>query len=307
VLFSEKSNVKVGAVVVTFNPNFTTLNQMLNAITGQVDVAIIVDNSSFEREQIRQHVSEVMGRDGSLITLDENVGIGAAQNLGINTLLEKGATHVLLLDQDSVPSQGMVHELLAAEKKLAMTHSRIAAVAANICDEKLCRVSHFQSISGFRFKQLSSKDGAYVEVDLCAASGMLIRREVFETVGLMNVALFIDQVDIEWVQRAKSVGFSVFGVHSAKLNHSLGDSSVTVFGRTFPVHKPFRRYYMFRNAVWMYRQPHVSFRFKVADAVRMPARALLYVATSGNKSLTLRMILTGIIHGFKNRMGRLKS
>ncbi|WP_375450212.1 glycosyltransferase [uncultured Devosia sp.] len=46
----------------------------------------------------RQHV----------IALDENKGIAKAQNIGIAHAQERRVEYILLLDQDSVPSNGMV-------------------------------------------------------------------------------------------------------------------------------------------------------------------------------------------------------
>ena len=46
-----------------------------------------------------------------LIAPRENLGVAAAQNQGIEWAKQQGATHVLLLDQDSLPHPDMVARL----------------------------------------------------------------------------------------------------------------------------------------------------------------------------------------------------
>ena len=64
--------------------------------------------------------------------LDVNEGIAVAQNVGIAVAKSLGASHVLFLDQDSVPEDGMVSCLYAALQKLENGGCRVACVGPRV-------------------------------------------------------------------------------------------------------------------------------------------------------------------------------
>ena len=158
-----------------------------------------------------------------------NIGLAAAQNVGIAWAREHGHSHVLLLDQDSVPEPGMVDSLLAALDGLAPQHP--AAVGPVFRDPREHRVAPFVRV-GFPMskKVWCSDDGAPVECDFLISSGTLIPLAVLERVGAMDDALFIDNVDLEWSFRARARGYRLFGVCTAAMEHRLGDARTPILG-----------------------------------------------------------------------------
>ena len=56
-------------------------------------------------------------RNVALTQQAKNIGLGAAYNLAARWAREQGATHLLLLDQDSVPASGMVAALMEGFKQ----------------------------------------------------------------------------------------------------------------------------------------------------------------------------------------------
>ena len=63
-------------------------------------------------------ILEGFGKPVSYVPLGKNRGIAEAQNIGIDLSIKEEYSHVLLLDQDSALSSGMVNKLLAAEEEL---------------------------------------------------------------------------------------------------------------------------------------------------------------------------------------------
>ncbi len=94
----------VCGVIVTYEPDLARLAEAISRTTSQVDALIVVDNGP---ERLELDGVEVIRPGG-------NVGLAAAQNLGIAWARDHSHTHVLLLDQDSWPEPGMVPALLAA-------------------------------------------------------------------------------------------------------------------------------------------------------------------------------------------------
>lgn len=59
---------------------------------------------------------------------------------------------------------------------------------------------------------------------------MLIRRSVFERVGVLDERLFIDYVDTEWCLRCAAQGITVRIIPAASMTHSIGDKSPSLAG-----------------------------------------------------------------------------
>ncbi len=123
----------------------------------------------------------------------------------------------------------------------------------------------------------------------------------------MDESLFIDHVDTEWCLRAQSSGFRIFGVCDAVMTHSLGERRRDVWflrERTVPFHQPFRYYYMFRNAVLLYRRKYIPVRWKLADVVKCLKVVVFFSFAAPNRLGCLKMMALGLIDGLKGVSGR---
>ena len=100
---------RVVAVVVTFQPERSRLARALERLRPQVAAIVVVDNS----DDAQAPVLEAPTAEGvELIANGRNLGIGQAQNQGIARARALGATHVLLMDQDSLAPPRLVPSLL---------------------------------------------------------------------------------------------------------------------------------------------------------------------------------------------------
>src|ERR1700724_2441922 len=101
---------RVSAIVVTFHPCKEHFENLAK-IRAQVDLLIVVDNGSSEKElaEIR-HNSEELGFH--LIENGENLGIAAALNLGVRVAQKEGYRWVALFDQDSAVTERFIATLI---------------------------------------------------------------------------------------------------------------------------------------------------------------------------------------------------
>lgn len=293
----------VFAVIVTFNPDICALEELLNSLLPQVGGAIIVDNCS-DVNLLAWHKN--FGFENLTIKeLSSNHGIAYAQNIGIGEANRMSTKFILLSDQDSKPARDMVYCLKKAAIKLAASGKKVAAVGPRFTDARQNNPSPFTEIKGLTVRrQCESTLIDVVETDHLIASGCLIPMQVIDVVGLMNEDMFIDYVDIEWSLRAKNFGFQSFGVFSAAMNHHLGDDHVDFFGKRVTLHSPLRHYYMMRNGIWMYKQKHIPAAWKLVDAYRLILRACFYVIFAKPRHKHFLMIVHGIFHGLRSRMGK---
>lgn len=288
--------VHVVAIVVAYRPELALLDQVIESLVDQVTSIIVVNNGA-ETELVDWGRSYPQVR---LLAMGSNRGIAAAQNRGIAVARDDGATHVLLMDQDSVVAPGMTAKLLAALgcKSLA------ASVGPRYTDDRQDNPPPFIQVRGLKlYRMACSTVDSIVPVDYLIASGCLIPMSVIDRVGGMREDLFIDYVDIEWGLRARSQGLQSYGVCGALMSHCLGEQPIRFFGKAIPLHSPLRHYYHFRNAVLLYRESWVPGNWKLVDGYRLCLKFVFYSLFASPRLAHLRMMAVGVFHGLRGRGG----
>lgn len=300
----------VAAVLVTYNPDQAELRATMLALTGQVADVFVVDNAS------SSHVGDWFDFSGSGLAtklhfchLDENLGLGAAHNIGIRLARRQGARFVLLLDQDSQADPDMTGRLRAAWCEVAGMGLPVAAVGPRYRDADSGVLSRFVRMGVFRFNHHECGEGErIVDADFIVSSGSLFAIETLDEVGLMDESLFIDHVDTEWCFRARSKGLKIFGVCDAVMTHALGEKRIGVrwFGRQrmIPMHMPFRYYYGIRNSMLLYRRRYMPLKWKAADIVRNIKVMVFLIWKSEQRGLCVRMIVSGLLDGLRGVTGK---
>jgi rhamnosyltransferase len=292
-IVNKMSKPVVIAVIVTYQPDRGRLDALLGAIIPQVTGGIIVDNGDdacFLPPTPGWHFS----------SMKENLGIAKAQNVGIDYARHCDASHVLLLDQDSIPAPDMVDKLLLA---LASVPSA-ACVGPNHIDPMRPKASPFVKARGIRIVPVSPTQNDNVVVsDFLVSSGCLIPMAVLETVGVMREDLFIDFVDAEWCLRARRYGLLSYGVCSTAMEHMVGSGLINVFGRRITRHAPIRNFYQMRNAVLLFRESWISFEWKCAYAFRTICRFVIHALLAAPRLVRIKMMLLGLWDGVRGRAG----
>ncbi len=294
------------SIVVTFNPDPKRLVVVLSILYRQVERIIVVDNGSANSDEIATIVAALP--NGTLLTLKRNLGIGAALNLGISEVRADGCDAVLLMDQDSIPSETMVSDLSRGLLHLLARGSKVAAIGPRFIDRQSGSLSRHVAFAGWRVGRIDCHSPEPpVEVDFLITSGSLIPLDALSTVGPFNEGLFIDHVDTEWVLRAQAKGYHVFGDCTAVMEHDLGEWRRRIWlgrWREVPIHKPFRYYYIFRNSIWLRRQPQASAAWKRVDATRLVQIFGFMTLFHPQRLTVLRMMVRGLRDGLRGRMGK---
>jgi rhamnosyltransferase len=292
-------NEHIVAIVVTYQPDLDTLDELLNSIINQVHTVLIVDNG-LGLDHFSSRYPDPRVR---FLSTGFNKGIAAAQNLGVTLARQLNANFVLFFDQDSVAAPDMVRKLLEAFKAL----SAVASIGPRYFDTRQDNPPPFIRIKGLRLHRCKCNTADTVlPVDYLISSGCLIPMSVLDRVGGMREDLFIDYVDIEWGLRARHQGFQSYGVCSAYMRHSLGDHPINFFGKNIPLHSPLRHYYHFRNAVLLYREAWVPLNWKLVDGWRLCLKYVFYSVFAKPRMAHWRMMTLGLWHGLKGKAGRLE-
>ena len=302
------TGVCVYAVVVTFQPDLPRLKQLLTACLPQVAGLVVVDNGSGARIQASLQ-SHGEADQFDVLALDANVGVAAAQNKGVAWARERGCSHLLFFDQDSVPSSDMVARLSFALNRSAHSGPPIAAVGPRLVDRRTGTSTpfvHFGVLGVIKETCEKGDNGQLVETDFLVSSGMLIPLEMLDRVGLLEEGLFIDNVDLEWCFRARSMGLSLYGVYDAVMEHSVGDEVIELGGHVIHLHNPSRQYYIMRNRILLYQRSYSPWGWIIQDFVRMLFKLLAFSLVFGPRRQNLAMMLKGIKDGLTGKMGKLR-
>jgi rhamnosyltransferase len=298
----------ISAVVVLYYPRLESLELLLRSVTGQVSMVFLVDNTpqpSPETEAIANDFNSNI----YYIPMLRNIGIYAAQNIGIERSIAASCSHVLILDQDSVLSPNMVGSLLAGEAALLDQGQKVAAVGPQFIDIKTSRKSPalLHRYVGIRKLYLDPNSSIPVETDHLISSGAIIRTAVLQEIGLMREDLFIDWGDIEWNLRARSMAYKSYYIPCAVMSHDVGDLIVRILGRDVHVHTDLRNYYMLRNAIFLFRVRTMGWRWKINFVPKIPCYLILYPLLSRHRLMNVRLLLRAMRDGICGNMGKLEN
>ncbi len=299
--------MKICAVIVTYNPHKKLLEKVFLKTICQVDRIIVVDNAS-ENDigaWLKTSFPEI-----KFMGTGENLGLAKAQNKGISWALSREFSHILFLDQDSVPEKDMVFHLVNAFENLALAGVKAGAAGPLLIDLRTGGKFPFVKFKIFNVKKAycgKNNNMKYPETDFLISSGMMIPAMVIKDVGMMEEDFFIDNIDLEWCFRAKSLGYRLFGVCRARLLHTLGDGVFKLpVGRSLKIyfHDPLRQYYIMRNRILLARRHYSPFAWCIQDFFRIILKTLILIFAVSGKEEYISMILRGIKDGLLGKSGK---
>jgi rhamnosyltransferase len=286
-------------VVVTFHPDLDRIRRQFAILAQEGAAAVIVVDNHSGNQQVLSELAAAHGFD--VVRLTSNVGVAAAQNVGIERVRQVGGDYVVLFDQDSLPASGFIAQL--AFTFSTRTGARVAGIGPQHSLDDDSIAAPFARFRWFGFEKISCPEGAHDvhEVDSLISSGAFIPMATIDVVGQMWEELFIDKVDSDWFLRARHLGYQAFGCCGATMSHTIGTRSLRVwFGgwRTTSVHAPERYFYIYRNSLWLYRQPYVPRKFVSADLVSL-TKLLLSMTIISPRRRKVRFALRGIAAGLR--------
>ena len=299
--------MQTGAVIVTYNPQLSDLEILVTNIMTTVKMVVLVDNGSKNIEEVKDFAGRFA--NARVILLGENKGIGYAQNRGIEMVFADADTQgVVLFDHDSHPQPDMIHILSQEYERLTATGVKVGALGPVYIDPRTQNHYPISVFAGFSLKKFYPTEGNNdpIPATFIIASGSLIPRSTFETVGGMIESYFIDYIDIEWGFRAKKFGFDLYACPDAKMFHQVGDSRLKIFGREISKHSPLRRYYLARNSVFMMKTGYIDWRYKVREFFYSISRVFIFLAVVNKRGTYLKYIFRGWFDGLAGNFGPCK-
>lgn len=296
----------VGAIVVGYFPEFFILNNLLLRLVEQVDFVVFLDNGG-----CRDFLTQFPQPKIQYVDLNGNQGLGFALNRGFELAVERGCEYVATFDQDSVLPDGMIACLVEAHRELNRRGENCAAVSPIFYDRREGRKTRFpfyREIGGaVRAITTNASQSGLIEVDVLITSGMLVKATLWQSGLHYDPSLFVDYTDTDWCFRAKASGLKLFACRDQEMGHALSDAPpVRFFGSSLFRYSPLRRYYYFRNTVYIVRQPYVSFAWKRRLAFGLVIRFIANLIIDEKKISSLKMMSLGVFHAITGKAGAYK-
>jgi N-acetylglucosaminyl-diphospho-decaprenol L-rhamnosyltransferase len=202
------------------------------------DVVVIVDNRSPDgsADRIEAALNERSWPNVRLVRSPSNGGFAAGNNVGIRSV---DAEAYLLLNSDTIMRPGATGALWDA----AQSDEAIGVASPLLCwEDGEPQISCFRPLSPMSelirgaqtsvvTKLLSNWDVPLgvqtrrVDVDWTSFAAVLIKRRVFETVGLLDEGFFMYFEDTDYCRLVREAGFRIVNEPAARVVHLRGKSS----------------------------------------------------------------------------------
>ena len=249
---------KTAVIIVLYYPDAVALAETVEAVLPAAAQVILADNTP------PADYTEHLPLPGCLrINMGGNAGIAAAQAEALLLAAEIGATHVLMLDQDSCVQPGFLEAMEREYQRLEASGASIFALGATIVN------SRSGAADKALFDKGKSRADGFTERRQLISSGSLINMVAVRETGLPERGLFIDYVDFEWCWRAAIFGFKCFTTSKVELEHTVGCGDIEAGAYRWVISAPERYFYQFRNYFWLRRRDYVPMGWKWRTFLRM--------------------------------------
>lgn len=271
---------KVLIVIVNYRtPTLTIdcLHSLANEVKSLPNLsAIVVDNDSGDGsiEQIETAIKTQGWSDwATILAAERNGGYAYGNNLAIRAALASSypPDYILLLNPDTIARPAAIKTLVDFMEQ----HPQVGIVGSRLEDPDGTpqhSAFRFHTLlseleSGLRLGVISRLLSKWIiappvsdvdcQTDWVAGASMMIRREVFESIGLMDEEYFMYYEEVDFCLQAKKAGWSCWYVPESRVVHLVGQSSGVTNTKIPPQRRPqywfdSRRRYFLKNHGWMY-------------------------------------------------------
>jgi len=291
--------------IITVNFNQTEVTCALLDSIGRQDFQnleiFVVDNGSRENpaQVFLEKYPEV-----KFIRSEQNLGFAGGNNLALK---QAKGDFIFFVNNDAELTDGCIERLLALFEKVP----DLGIVSPLICyfrtsnqqpttNNNIVQYAGMTRVNPFtgRNKTIGNKEpdkGQFADSQPTAyahGAAMMISRRVLEQVGPMDEGFFLYYEELDWCERIRRAGFSIWVEPRARVYHK---ESLTVekLGAL-------KTYYLNRNRVWFMRRNYSGWRLAVFFVflflVTIPKNMLLYLLRGETENL--KAFLRGVWWNF---------
>jgi GT2 family glycosyltransferase len=250
-------NPKVGVVILNYKVKDKTLaciKSVQDSDYKHIDI-IVVDNNS--QDGLDNEIKTVKGVE--YIQTGNNLGYTGGNNRGIKKALQKDVDYIFVINPDAQIDEWAISFLVDA-----MQNEEIGIAGPKILfdDKKTIWYAggkmDLQNVLGSHRGVDEEDHGQYdaeEETQYVTGAAMMVRREVFETIGIFDDRYFMYYEDSDLCMRAQKAGFKTMYIPSAVVYHENAKSS--------GLGSPLQDYFITRNR-FLFAHKFLSMRTRLA-------------------------------------------
>ena len=222
-------------------------------------IFVLYQTSKKEIKRLKEEIKELSFADYQIYFIDNtlnNQGFGRAVNQGIRQGLKDGVDVFIIANPD-ISLRGLKKDDLLVGRKwfdiwgLALKQNNKVYYGGKIDQWRL---------SGGLIEEKPKK--RFTSCDFVSGSLMIVKREVFEKIGLFKEEYFLYYEDVEFCYRAKKMGFQI-GIDTRKsyIHQELSKAN------------PKKGYFLFKNR-WRFFWQYSTLKQKIYELTRLPLTLL---------------------------------
>ena len=220
---------KIGLVTITYNSQDVIRGFLKSTLfqTFQNFIVYIIDNNS--KDNTLEILKENTESRINLVQNKKNVGVAKANNQGIELALKDKCTHVLIINNDVEFEKELFEKMiqiqkdnncsLVVPKMMYFDNPNYIWYAGSIFVKKK---GFLPLHKGIKQKDIAQFDGVY-PVEYAPTCCLLIKKEVFKDVGMMDEKYFVYFDDTDFCYRVLKDGrHRLFFFSDTKFYHKVG-------------------------------------------------------------------------------------
>ncbi|MEQ8541382.1 MAG: glycosyltransferase family 2 protein [Coleofasciculus sp. D1-CHI-01] len=253
------------------------LRSLVDEVPSLAGTRVVVTDNASGDGSVEQIITAIETEDwsdwASVMPLDHNGGYAFGNNAAIRPALESTnpPPYILLLNPDTIARPHAIKTLV----NFMNEHPDVGIAGSRLEDP-----DGTPQRSAFRFHTAFSEldnglrlgvvsklleqwvvappvPEAACQTDWVAGASMIVRREVFEQVGLLDEDYFMYYEEMDFCLQAKKAGWSCWYVPESRVVHLVGQSSGVTDTKRPPKRRPqywfdSRRRYFIKNYGWLY-------------------------------------------------------
>ena len=294
--------MKIGACIITYNPDSSVLKKGVESLLPQVEKIIITDNGSKDVSEIQDFCASY--DKVQFIPLGENKGIATATNVALQEFINQNFDFVLTSDQDSNYPEDYVSNFKA--NKEALNDEGIAVYTPVFFDENENDYADIIVESKVFMKKVRASE-EYTDVFHAIASGMIINLKLLQEIGMMDEKLFIDWVDLEFCWRVRYFKKRIVCCKNMTIHHKLGDEAKDIGYRKVSLRSWIRNYYITRNAFYLaIHTKYLKTFLKIVLFIKSFRYIIGYTVLCKDHFNNFRYTVRGMHDGIHGILGKIK-
>ncbi|WKZ70509.1 MAG: glycosyltransferase family 2 protein [Melioribacteraceae bacterium] len=252
---------RVCAIVLNYNgfeDTIVCVNSLLKATYKYLDI-VIVDNGSNNNsvEKLSQKFPKL-----EIIVAKKNLGYAGGMNLGIRFALQKNYDFVLILNNDTEVTNNFLEPMLKVFEE--NSNIGIASPKVGLFDRReiiYCAGAEINfflcgGIAQYKGKNMHAYANENRFISMAEGCCLLVKKEVFEEVGLFDEKFFLYFEEVEFSERVIEK-FKIVYVHNSIIYHKSGG------GLGWSNYSPLYYYYYTRNRFIFFKDKSILIKLYV--------------------------------------------